>query len=43
MNLAIFLDWKTIVESRIHMIEATDADKTPHLFDPVFHLSRSGR
>jgi hypothetical protein len=43
MNPANFLDWKTIVESRIQMIEATDADKTPHLFDPAVHLTRSGR
>lgn len=42
-NLGIFLDWKTILESRIQMIEAQNANKTPHLFDPAGHLGLVGR
>src|SRR5262249_51923870 len=40
MNLAIFLDWKTILESKIPMIEATDADKTSNLLGPAGRISR---
>jgi len=43
MNLGNFLDWKTILESRIPMIEAHDANKTPHLFDPAGYLGLDGR
>jgi hypothetical protein len=42
-NLGIFLDWKTILESRIPMIEVQDANKTPHLFDPASRLGLAGR
>ena len=40
MNLAIFLDCKTILESRIPMIDSTNADKTFHFFDPAVRISR---
>ena len=41
MNLGNFPCWKTIFKSRMPVIEATDADKTSQLSDPVIHLSRA--
>src|SRR6266536_6665392 len=40
-NLGNFPCWKTIFNSRMPVIEATDADKTSQLSDPVIHLSRA--
>jgi hypothetical protein len=41
MNLGNFPCWKTIFKSRMPAIEATDADKTSQLSDPVIYLSRA--
>src|SRR5437879_4877768 len=41
VNPGNFPCWETIFKSRMPVIEATDADKTCKLSDPVIHLSRA--
>ncbi len=40
-NLGNFSCWKTILNSRMPVVEAADADKTSQLSDLVIHLSRA--
>jgi len=40
VNPGNFPCWETIFKSRMPVIEATDADKTCKLSDPVIHLRR---